>query len=386
MSDVETSGTQETEQAVGLDAIISGAMEKSGYGDEVADKAPVSAETPDPAKAEPKIDADGRVRSPDGKFATTKPAEAAPDGKAAPVTATPTTPTAADTAQTVQPVVLPEAWTAEWKAKAATLPLDQQQLLVEQYKAMQGDYTRKTQATAETQKQLEPITGEIQRLTPLLQHMRMTPQQFIAESGAVASNLLSGNPKDRAGAIAYLVQHRQVPIAELLTALGVPIPQAGPDGQMTVDPTITQMRQEVSDLRRSLQQRDQQDQLQQRQQAEAEFNAIGQAKDEKGSVKFPHFERVRQTMIRLAADKLADTWDEAYSKAVRLDDELHTQVVEQERQRVLAEADAARQAAVDKAKNATSVRASSGAPGGAAQPKGLDAHISSAMERSGFGG
>lgn len=386
MFEVETGGTQETEQATGLDAIISSAMEKSGYGDETVVEPVVAPAVAAPEKAEPITDADGRVRTPDGKFASTKPAEAAAPDAAAQATAIPTTPTAPGTAPVVQQVALPEAWTDEWKAKAATLPPDQQQLLVDQYKAMQGDYTRKSQATAETQKQLEPITGEIQRLTPLLQHMRMTPQQFIAESGAVASNLLSGNPKDRAGAIAYLVQHRQVPIAELLTALGVPTPQAGPDGQMTVDPTTTQLRQELSDLKRSFQQLGQQEQVRQSQQAEAEFNAIGSTKDEKGAPKFPHFERVRGSMIRLVADNIAANWDEAYSKAVRLDDDLHKQVVEQERTRALAEAEAARQEAVDKAKKATSVKVSSGSPGGAAKVSGLDAHISAAMERSGFGG
>lgn len=383
MSDVQVPSPQGTEPA-GLDAIIDNAITQSGYGTE--DEAPAkAAETPEPTPTEPKIDATGRAHSADGKFATKQPAEAKPsDTEPAKAPETPATPIAAEPAA-VQPIEPPSRWSEAEKATFAKWPRDVQEAVAERHKAMEGDYTRKTQELAETRKSIEPLLETVTRANPVFQSMQMAPHEFMAQSLNVVNALRNGSAGQRGEAIAYLVNHHRIPPEAVLQALGVPTPQAGPDGQMTVDPTILQLRQQVTGLERSLQQMGQQEQLRQRQQAEAEFNAIGQAKDEKGTAKFPHFERVRQSMIRLVADGIAENWDQAYSKAVRLDDELHTQVVEQERQRVLAEAEATRQQAVDKAKKATPVRVSSGSPGGAAQTKGLDAHISAAMERSGFG-
>lgn len=382
MSDVEVPSPQSSEPA-GLDAIISGALDSAHYGEDApVEQAPVV----EPAKAaEPIIDADGRVRTPDGKFASTKHAEAKPsDPEPAKAAANPAAPIVAEPPK-VEPIQPPERWSPEDKATFAKWPADVQQAVVERHKAMEGDYTRKTQELAETRKGIEPLIGETQKWNPLLQHVGMTPQQFFAESATVAHKLLTGSPQERAGVLVYLANHHRIPPEAMLQAMGVPTPQAGPDGQMTVDPTIMQLRQQVTGLEQRLQQIGQQETIRQRQSAEAEFNAIGQAKDEKGAPKFPHFERVRGSMIQLVADNLATNWDEAYSKSVRLDDELHKQVVEQERSRALAEAEASRQEAVEKAKKAGPVK-SSPAMGGSAQPKGLDAHLNAALERSGFGG
>jgi hypothetical protein len=282
----------------------------------------------------------------------------------------------------VQPIEPPARWSDADKAKFAALPREAQEIVADRAKAMEADYTRKTQEVAETRKGIEPVLGEFQRLNPLLQHMGMTPQQFIAESGQVASNLLSGNPRDRAGAIAYLVQHRQIPVADVLTALGVPISQTG--DALVADPVVPQLHQKVTSLEQQLRQMNEQAALHERQRAQAEFDALGQAKDDSGQLKYPHFARVSQAMIQLVASGQADTWDNAYSKSVRLDDELYQQTIAAEQAKIAADAEKARLAAVEKAKKAQPVKSSDGSPKGAASLKGLDAHIAGAMARAGL--
>jgi hypothetical protein len=76
MSEAEVQPSTETVEPAGLDAIISGALEKHGYGDEPATETPDT--KADDKPAEIKIDADGRARAADGKFASTKPAEVEP--------------------------------------------------------------------------------------------------------------------------------------------------------------------------------------------------------------------------------------------------------------------------------------------------------------------
>ena len=367
------------EPAKGLDAILSSAIEKSGYGEEAK-----PAEKPAEAPETPKED---RPRDASGRFLAKDPAEAKPsEPEPAKVEAKPEQPSQPDPAQ-AQPVEPHPRWSPELKAQFAAWPKDVQEAFKARYGEAEADYTRKTQEIAETRKAFEPVVGEIQRLNPLLQHMGMTPQQFIAESGAVASNLLSGNPQQRASAIAYLVQHRQVPVPELLNALGIPLPPGAEGLQMQrPDPAVSQLHQTVSGLQAQLRQMTEQRELEERQRAQAEFDALGQAKDQNGQPKFPHFERVRKAMIQLVASNQADTWDAAYSKAVRLDDDLYKQTVEAERQRVAAEAEKQRLEAVEKAKKAQPVKSSDGAPKGGQQLKGLDAHLSAAIDRMGVGG
>lgn len=383
MSEVEPVDPQVTEPVKGLDNIISGALDEAHYGEDapVAKAEPEKEETPAKTADELNIDGTGRAHAADGKFASKKPAEPEATAKAVPAEgeAKPA-PIAEAEPVAIQPIAPPERWSPEDKAKFSALPREAQEIVAERYKGMEADYTRKTQEVAETRKSIEPVLGEFQRLDPLLKSMGYTPQQFIAESGQVASNLLSGNPNQRAEAIAYLVQHRQVPIPELLQALGIS-PRA--DGT-SLDPAVLQLHQTVNGLQQQLRQIGEQRKTDETQRAQAEFDALGQIKDESGQPKFPHFERVAKTMIQLVATNQADTWDSAYAKSVRLDDELFKQTVETERNRVSADAEKARLDAVEKAKKAGHVKTSSSSPKGASQVKGLDALLTSAMESAGI--
>jgi hypothetical protein len=384
MSDVAEAGgpqAEALEPAAGLDAIISGAIEKSGYGDDTP-KPETSGEEQTP---DLKVDATGRVHAPDGKFAPKKPAEAEPSlAEPAKPDANPEKPLAAEPAL-AQPVEPHARWSPELKAEFAKWPPDVQKAFRDRHDATEADYTRKTQELAETRKGVEPLLGEVKRLEPLFQQWQTTPQDFIQRSVNVVSSLTSNNPQDRVNTVAGLVQSYRVPLDGLLQALGIPLPQVGENGQATIDPTTLQLRQQVQELATSLHSMREQATLQERQRAQAEFDALGQTKDDSGQAKFPHFERVKQTMIQLVANNQAETWDQAYSKAVRLDDDLYKQTVEAERVSVQEAAEKARLEAVEKAKKTAPVKTSSAPPGGATQLKGLDAHLGAAMERVGFG-
>lgn len=382
-----TDGLQEAPEPAGLDAILTENLKDYGNEPVAAAIPEATDDTAGKTAEELKVDATGRAHGADGKFAPKKSAEAETPSvpEPAPAEAKTATDPAIQPAPVVQPIEAPARWSEAEKAEFAKLPREAQQVLSERHKAMEADYTRKTQEVAETRKGIEPLLGEVQRLNPLLQQMGYTPQQFLAESGAVASNLLSGNPSDRASAIAYLVQHRNIPVADVLNALGVPLPNAGEGQQQQPDPVFMQLRQQVTGLEQRLRQQDERRQVEETQRAQAEFNALGQAKDDSGQAKFPHFQRVSKTMLQLVATNQAETWDAAYTKAVRLDDDLFKQTVEAERASVAAAAEKARLDAVEKAKKAKPVVTSGGAANGGNKLSGLDAHLSGALERAGFG-
>lgn len=377
----QTEQVAEAEAPKGLDAILDAAIDEH-----TAEPEAPAAEPEKPAAAatdgdEPKLDSTGRAHGSDGKFVPKgQPAKAAPEA-AAPATTNTEQATAADTAPQAQQVQLPDAWSADWKARIATLPPEQQQLVVDQYKAMQGDYTRKSQEFAEQRRAFEPLVAEIQRQAPFLQHIGYSPDRFMAESAAVAQRLMSGSPEHQGQAIAYLAQLHHVPPEAILRHMGISL---NPGEAVQANPEISQLRQQVFELTQALGGMQQQSVMSERERAQAEFAMIGQSKDQNGAPKFPHFERVKDTMIRMVANDIAQTWDEAYIKAVRGDDELYKLEVENERKRVAEQAEKERLAAVEKAKGARPVKTSNSIPGGATQAKGLDAHLNAALERAGF--
>jgi hypothetical protein len=49
------------------------------------------------------------------------------------------------------------------------------------YKAMEGDYTRKTQELAETRKSVEPLIQEVGKWSPYLRQIGLTPDKAFTE-------------------------------------------------------------------------------------------------------------------------------------------------------------------------------------------------------------
>jgi hypothetical protein len=243
---------------------------------------------------------------------------------------------------------------------------------------VEADYTRKTQELAETRKAVEPLLTEVQRYLPVMQRLGFTPDRFLAESATVAHHLTGGTPQHQGQAIAYLMQLHKVPLESVLAAHGVNL---NPGETVKADPNVQQSQQELFEVRQrqaALESRLQEFQVMQ---AQTQFEAIGASKDQNGTPLYPHWDRVKGTMINLVRQGLSTEWNDAYQKAVRLDDELYKQSLAQT-QAAVADAEAKRrQEALDKAKKAQPVVTSAAAPAGGTERKGLDAHLAAALDK-----
>jgi hypothetical protein len=267
-----------------------------------------------------------------------------------------------------QPVAPPARWPEADKAQFASWPADVQNAVLERQRAMEADYTRKTQALAEVRKSHEPLLAAVTRWSPYLRELSLTPDEAFGQMLGVERTLRHGTPQQKLAMLAELAERYAIPIK--LAAGPAMAGPAAPPLPPAAEPFRPAARIEEKDETRA------------RQWAQAELAAFAEAKDEWGRFRHPHFERVKGAMIRLVADDLAASWDDAYAKAVRLDDELHHLSVESERRRVLAAEERRRQEAVEKARRARPVRTSTVSPSGALQVRGLDAHLDAAMERS----
>ena len=96
------------------------------------------------------------------------------------------------------------------------------------------------------------------------------------------------------------------------------------------------------------------------------------AKDAKGNIKHPHFEKLRERMGRLVNAGETTDLEEAYNMAVRLDNDLYKETISNERKAVTKKEEDRRKAAVDKAKKVQPARGRSALPSGSVKASDLD--------------
>jgi hypothetical protein len=344
---------------VTLDSIIDGAIDKAEAG---------SADPP----AESAAETAQRARDEKGRFAPKDSAAEASKEPAQAATAE-VQPPAVDPAN-VQPIEPPARWTAEEKAKFAAWPRDVQEAVAERNKAIEADYTRKTQEAAEIRRTAEPLLNAIKPFENYLSQLGpvtgQQPPQLIAGLLGMEYRLRTGSLQEKVTALASIAGQYGIDLAALAR------------GEIREpDPAISNMRQELSDLRQWRQQFEQQTQLQQAEQTSLHIESFTNAKDEAGRPRYPHFERVRGVMAQALMNGEARTLEEAYLKAV---EPIQAAIAEELKVRQ-TQADTQRKEALAKAEKAAPVRSSGSQPGGSAKGKGLDSILDDAMTRHNFG-
>ena len=341
--------------------------------DSILDKAIAGAEEKTAASEEaPTSSAAERARDEKGRFAPKDAAaEASPKGEPAQAATAEVQTPAVDPA-TVQPVEPPARWTAEDKAKFAAWPRDVQEAVADRYKAIEADYTRKTQEAAEIRRTAEPLLTALKPFENYLSQLGPVlgkqPPQLIADLLGVEYRLRTGNAVERYQALASIAGQYGVDLAALAR------------GEVAEpNPEMQQMRQELAEQRQWRSQFEQQVQQQQAEQTLIFIKSQTDAKDEAGRPKYPHFERVRGVMAHILETGQALSFDEAYHKAV---EPINAAIAEELKARQ-TQADTQRAASLAKADKAAPVRSSGSQPGGATKGKDLDSIISESIARHG---
>ncbi len=149
------------------------------------------------------------------------------------------------------------------------------------------------------------------------------------------------------------------------------------------DPQITQLQQQNQAILAELNQFKKQNLQSARQQTENQISAFAESKDEKGNLKYPHFEQVRVKMGNLIDAGEAKGLEDAYAKSIRLDDDLYKQSLDSQRKSAKAEEDARRKAAVEKAKKVRP-RTATTPPSGSVKNSDLDSLLMESISSAGI--
>ena len=280
------------------------------------------------------------------------------------------TPVAAVDGQDSQepPLEAPKNWSEEVRSKFKDLPRDAQEYMLKRDKEMTADYTRKTQEVAEQRKSFESLDKVIAPMRQQISASGISEAEYISRL-LNADMALRNNPK--------------MAIKQLAQGYGIDLSSYDSDSvELETDSQISQLQQQNQAILAELNQFKQQNLQSARQQTENQITNFAEAKDDNGNLKYPHFTKVRVKMGNLIDAGEAKGLEDAYAKAVRLDDELYNESLTKQRKLAKAEEDAKRKAAVEKAKKVRP-RATTPPPSGSVKASDLDTLLMESINKVG---
>ena len=231
------------------------------------------------------------------------------------------------------------------------------------------------QREEQMRKGVEPLLSKAQfadamnqALEPYMQTIQglgLKPEQAVAALAQADYTLRTAPPEQR---VQYLYN--------LAAQYGISLGQPGQAGQPTaapsVDPLVWQLQNELNNVRGEVMGWKQQQEMAQNQQLLSEINDF--------SGKAEYFEEARPTMIQLLQTGVAETLEDAYDKAIRLDSALFEKVQSAQQAQIVAKQNAEKNRAA-KAARAAAVSVRGSTPGTNTAPK---AHSRRAMLEEAF--
>ena len=254
----------------------------------------------------------------------------------------------------------PKTWPAEHREAFEHLPEDQRSFMLQREQERDAAFTRKTTDLAEQRRQIESLQGVLAPYKQQMQAHGISEAEYVSRL-MTYDNALRQNPKL---ALQNLAQHYGI---KLSGDSGVDYVEETPS-----DPQILQLQQQLNQTQAHIQTMQQSQVMAQQQQLVDQVESFSTAKDAKGNLKHPHFEKLRERMGRLVNAGETTDLNEAYGMALRLDNDLYNEAITNERNAVSKKADDRRKAAVQKAKKIQPTRGHGALPGGSVKPSDLD--------------
>lgn len=265
----------------------------------------------------------------------------------------------------------PKNWSDDVKKVFDTLPRKSQEFMIKRDKEMTSDYTKKTQDLAEQRKNIEALDKVLQPARQNIQATGIGEAEYISRL-LNADQALRTNPKM---ALRQLAQGYGINLSSL---------EDESESWNDPDPQYAQLLQQNQQIMAELNQFKQQNMQSTVAQTEQTVEQFSTKTDANGNLLHPHFDKVRVKMGNLIDAGEAKGLDDAYAKAVRLDDDLYAEALKQSQLSVKKQEDSKRKKAVEKARK-VKPSASANPPKGSVKPSDLDSLLMTNIEGAGFG-
>jgi len=265
----------------------------------------------------------------------------------------------------------PKNWSDDVKKVFDTLPRESQEFMIKRDKEMTSDYTKKTQDLAEQRKNIEALDKVLQPARQNIQATGIGEAEYISRL-LNADQALRTNPKM---ALRQLAQGYGINLSSL---------EDESESWNEPDPQIAQLMQQNQQIMAELNQFKQQNMQSTVAQTEQTVEQFSTKTDADGNLLHPHFDKVRVKMGNLIDAGEAKGLDDAYAKAVRLDDDLYAEALKASQLSVKKQEDSKRKKAVEKARK-VKPSASANPPKGSVKSSDLDSLLMTNIEGAGFG-
>ena len=269
-------------------------------------------------------------------------------------------------------IAAPKNWTEDVKKVFETLPPESQEFMIKRDKEMTSDYTKKTQELAEQRKSIEALDAVIQPARQNIQATGIGEAEYISRL-LNADHALRTDPKNA--------------LRQLAQGYGINLSSMNEESESwnDPDPQYAQLMQQNQQIMSELNQFKQQNIQTTVAQTEQTVEQFSMKTSTDGKLMHPHFDKVRVKMGNLIDAGEAKGLDEAYSKAVRLDDDLYAEAIKSSKLSVKQQEDSKRKAAVDKARK-VKPSGSANPPKGSIKASDLDSLLRTSIEGAGFSG
>ena len=265
----------------------------------------------------------------------------------------------------------PKNWSDDVKKVFDTLPAESQEFMIKRDKEMTSDYTKKTQDLAEQRKNIEALDKVLQPARQNIQATGIGEAEYISRL-LNADQALRTNPKM---ALRQLAQGYGINLSSL---------EDESESWNDPDPQYAQLLQQNQQIMAELNQFKQQNMQSTVAQTEQTVEQFSTKTDANGNLLHPHFDKVRVKMGNLIDAGEAKGLDDAYAKAVRLDDDLYAEALKASQLSIKKQEDSKRKKAVEKARK-VKPSASANPPKGSVKASDLDSLLMTNIEGAGFG-
>lgn len=201
-------------------------------------------------------------------------------------------------------VPAPEHWAADDKEVFKSLDKRGKEFLIRRHKDMEAGYTKKQQALSEQAKIAESYNNMINPHKDYLKQRNVAPEVAFDRLMAAERVLMSGTQEEKALIMQKLARDYKV------------------DLSIEVDP-VQQHNQIVWQKLQEIEQRQNQIARMKEEEVAASYqnqiSSFAQSKDERGNLKYPHFENIKKDMGLVLQAGKAQTLEEAYELSILMD-------------------------------------------------------------------
>jgi colicin import membrane protein len=305
-----------------------------------------------------------RERDETGRFASKNPAPEADAKELADALTTPQEPVEAEAPPpepkvepALPPLDPPAHFTAAQKATFANLTREAQEIVLNTEKTREADYTKRAQEHSETRKQFDDYRKAADPFFAALKPFEQYLGQVSQSVGTPVPHMLAGLVRTESQLRTGSPEQKMAALADIATQYGIPLNGVGQENALLG--TITQLRQELGQIKGHLSQKQQEDAQRlaaEQRRAELELQTtINEFKKDK-----PYFEEIRPYAAALLEKGLAPDLQSAYDMAVHANPTVRAQVLADQRKTEEAKRQAEAKAKVEQAKKAAAANVRSG--------------------------